>query len=258
MNRRSFLGTSAAGVAASSAAAASSDVSQYIELKFIQMRNSKSNQRGRTTAFLEKHHLPMTKRAGYVSAGYFNKYLGDDSPRMVLVSAFDSLAAMQDAAAAKRADKEFMKASDEFGSADAAPYDRIETWLLRAFDGMPKIEVAKPGEKPRFFDLRTYQAETFTDLREKMKMFNSEEIAIFRKVGINPVFFGETVAGGKMPNLTYMVSYADQAAREAAWSKFGADEDWLRIRSKPEWSNDSIVMTVGNTHLRPLPFSPIR
>ena len=69
MNRRSFLGTSAAaGVAATSAAAASSDVSQYTELKFIQMRNSKSNQRGRTTEFLEKHHLPMTKRAGYAAA----------------------------------------------------------------------------------------------------------------------------------------------------------------------------------------------
>ena len=51
----------------------------------------------------------------------------------------------------------------------------------------------------------------------------SGEIAIFRKVGMTPVFFGQTVAGRNLPNLTYMIGYDDLAARERAWKAFGGD-----------------------------------
>ena len=37
-------------------------------------------------------------------------------------------------------------------------------------------------------------------------MFNSAEIAIFRRTGLRPVFFGETMVGAGMPSLTYMLT----------------------------------------------------
>jgi hypothetical protein len=89
-------------------------------------------------------------------------------------------------------------------------------------------------------------------------MFDDEEIAIFRRCGILPVFFGETIVGTHMPNLTYMVAYDDLAARDKAWRAFGADPDWQRLRARPDLADAEIVSNISNAILRPLPFSDIR
>lgn len=240
-------------------AAETDSSNQYYELRFVQLRNSKANQSERVRELLEKHHLPMTKRLGLGPVGYFQVYLGPDSPKLVILTAFHSLADIESKRAAMQADKEWTKAVDEFGAADQAAYDRQEVWLLRAFDGMPKLEIPPSGEgQTHLFDLRTYEAESERDSNEKIRMFNTEEIAIFRRSGIHPVFFGKTLYGSKMPNLTYMVWYDDLDARAAAWSKFLDDPDWKRIRVQPGWSDAEIVSNVSNTFLRGLPFSPIR
>lgn len=241
-------------------AAESESTNEYYELRFVQLRNSKADQPRRVSEFLEKHHLPMTQRVGIGPVGYFQVYLGPDTPKIVTLTAYGSLADLESKRAAMRADKAWMKAVDEFGAADQAPYDRQEVWLLRAFDGMPKLEVPPRGEgqSSHLFDLRTYQAESERDSNEKVRMFDTEEIKIFRRSGIHPVFFGQTLFGSKMPNLTYLVWYDDLDARAAAWSKFLNDPDWKRIRVQPGWSDAEIVSSVSNTFLRPLAFSPIR
>ncbi len=258
MDRRNFLASSsAAGLAAGSAAAAEGEANQVFELRCYKLRYSKSNQYGRLTDFLESEHLPMTKRVGIVQ-GYFRVTLGEFTPRVYALSAYDSLADMAQKVEAQRADEKWSKADDEFGSHDDAPYDRVESWLLRAFDGMKAIEVPGIPESPRAFDLRIYEQETFRDTREKMTMFNEEEIQIFRDCGIHPVFFGETIVGSHMPSLIYMSHYADMDGRAKAWSTFGNSEGWNRIKNRPGWSNADIVSTVTNIHLAGLPFSPIR
>ena len=188
MDRRNFLATSsAAGLAAGSAAAAGPETgeNQIFELRCYRLRYSKADQFARLTAFLESEHLPMTKRLGVVQ-GYFRVTLGEFTPRVYTVAAYDSLADMADKMAAKRADKAFSAAATKFGLHDEAPYDRVESWLLRAFDGMKAIEVPEAPAKPRTYDLRIYEQETFRDTREKMRMFDEEEIQIFRDCGIHP------------------------------------------------------------------------
>ena len=78
-----------------------------------------------------------------------------------------------------------MEAAIEFGMHDDAPYDQVESWLLRAFDGMKAIEAPEEPAK-RVFDLRIYEQETFRNTQQKMRMFNKEELQIFRACGINP------------------------------------------------------------------------
>ena len=231
-------------------------MNQYFHLVEFQLRNSKSQQRRRLVEFFEQAHLPGLKRAD-ITAGYFQVSLGENTPRLFVLTVYDSMADYEEKYGAAWSDKELMDAAKEFESGEPA-YDRVSSWMMRAFDGMPKIEIPKPNKQPRHFDLRIYEAETFFDLREKMSMFNSEEIAIFKKTGVNPLFFGQTVIGPRQPNLTYMAYYDNMAARDKAWKAFLADDDWNRIKVKPGWGNDDIVMTVSNTFLRPLPFSPIR
>lgn len=261
MNRRTFLSASAAAAAAGGlASAADRPMNQYYELRTYQLRNSSAGQTKRLTDFWEQHHLPMTRRLEIGPIGYFQVYLGPEMPKLVRVTAYDSLAAMEAKLAAMAADKEWSSALRDFGSHPQPAYDRIESSLLRAFDGMPKLEVpAVEKDKPgRLFDLRRYESETATDSAAKIDMFNQEEIKIFRRAGIQPVFFGQTIVGSRMPNLTYLVCYDDMAARDAAWKKFLDDPDWKRIRVKPGWSDAEIVSNISNTFLRPLPFSPIR
>ncbi len=257
MDRRNFLASSSvAGLAAGSATAADS-TNQVFELRCYKLRYSKANQFVRLTEFLESEHLPMTKRLGIVQ-GYFRVTLGEFTPRVYTLSAYDSLVDMSEKLEAQRADEAWTKADDEYGAHDDAPYDRVESWLLRAFDGMKSIEVPEVPATPRAFDLRIYEQETFRDTREKMRMFNEEEIQIFRDCGINPLFFGETIVGSHMPSLIYMSHYADMDARADAWSTFVKSDDWNRIKNRPGWSNADIVATVTNIHLAGLGFSPIR
>ena len=62
---------------------------------------------------------------------------------------------------------------------------------------------------------------------------NSGEVSIFLESGVTPVFMGQAIAGDKMPNLTYMTVYKDQAAKDEAWAKFRQHPDW-KVMSKLE------------------------
>ena len=262
MQRRHFITASAAGgLSAGAASAAERPPNQYIEVRHFQQRNSHALQPARLGEFLEKHHLPMTKRNDFGPVGYFNVTMGADTPMLVMVLAHDSLADMEAKSARKAADKQWMRAADKIGSAAEPPFVRMESSLLRAFDGMPKLETPSAptaGKSPRVFDLRIYQAETFRDVREKVNMFNKGEIDLFRKVGVNPVFFGQAIVGSKLPNLTYMVWYDDLTARQAAWGKFIASDEWKEMSGKPEWANEEIVSNITNIQMQALPFSGIR
>ena len=259
MKRRQFLTVSAASGLTAQASQDSS--TQYIEVRLFHMRHSRSFQPKRLVTFFEEHHLPMTQRNDFGPVGYFNVTMGADQPMLVMTLVYDSLADMEVKSRRQLTDKKWMNAADRLGS-DAEPsFMRMESSLLRAFDGMPKIETPKSSgttESARIFDLRIYQAETFRDVREKVHMFNTGEIDLFRKVGINPVFFGQAVVGPKLPNLTYLVWYDDMAARQKAWKTFLNSPEWGKMISKPEWANEEIVSNILNIQMNPLPFSDIR
>jgi hypothetical protein len=108
------------------------------------------------------------------------------------------------------------------------------------------------------FELRTYEAPNDKALARKIKMFGDGEIDIFRRCGMLTVFFAQTIVGSRMPNLTYMLAYADLAARDKTWAAFSADPEWQKLRSTPGLADADIVNNISNAILRPLPFSPIR
>jgi hypothetical protein len=93
---------------------------------------------------------------------------------------------------------------------------------------------------------------------KKDKMFEDGEAAIFKKLGMQTVFFGRTIAGRNMPSLTYMLGYDDLAAREKMWAAFGRDPEWQKLRATPGLSDAEVVSNITSTLLRPLPFSMIR
>jgi len=268
MNRRQFpLAAAAAGgalLSSSSMSAAaqstSSSKTAIIELRYYHLRNGADNQRQRLSEFLAKQQLPALKRAGAVSMGVFGNTIGEKGPYLLQVSSYASPAALVDAAAKLAADEALVKESANFYNAPGLPYVRMEVQLLQAFDGMPQIEApaGETGRAARIFELRTYESNTPLSLAKKIQMFEQGEIAIFRKTGLQPVFFGRMIAGPNMPNLTYMLCYDDLAARERNWRAFVSHPEWVKLRATPGWSDAEIVSNISNSILSPIQGSPIR
>ncbi len=231
-----------------------------IELRWLRMRNSPSNQMQRTTDFLKNTAVPALRRAGAGMLGFFTSVIAPESPFILALAAFPNVAAMEEARSKEAADPEYVRGRDAYNSGPEPGYERLDSSLLRCFDVMPNVEPQPAaGRRPaRIFELRMYESNNSTTLARKIKMFNEGEAGIFKRLGMQPVFFAETIVGAKMPNLVYMLSYEDLAARDRLWKAFGADPEWQKLRAQPGNSDAEIVSNISNSILHSLPFSDIR
>jgi hypothetical protein len=267
MKRRAFLQSSLAlagsGAAVSSLTAPAEETGggnrQYYELRLYHLR------RGPQTDLFDKFYgeaaLPALHRAGLARVGVFSVMVGPESPTMYVLLAHPALDSLTGTQARLDADAEFQKAGAEFLNAPAAnpAYVRVESWLMMAFEGMPKLEVPSfpGGGAARIFELRTYESHSRKAHLKKVEMFNRGEISIFRRTGLAPVFFGQTLIGSRLPNLTYLLGFENAEAREKGWSAFGADEEWKKLRSTPGYTDAEIVSDISNVLLRPASYSQI-
>jgi hypothetical protein len=135
-------------------------------------------------------------------------------------------------------------------------YARIESSLLAPIAGMPKLARTDPA-KPRLFNLRVYESHNERAAAKKVEMFDQAELAIFLRVRLTPVFFAQTLVGPAMPNLTYLLAFPDEAGRKAAWDRFRADPEWLKLRAVPEYADKEIVSRITNRVLTPTTYSEI-
>jgi hypothetical protein len=257
MKRRNFVAAAAAGIAGS-AIAEETAKSQYFALCYYYMRSGP--QVDRTTKYLSDAYLPAARRAGVKISGFFSPVIGERSPFILSLAVHSSLAAVETASAHLAEDKAFQKGWDEYNIIGDPAYTRMETALLRAFDGIPQL-VAPPTDAKRAartFEMRTYESTNEKASRRKIKMFEDGEAGIFRRLGMSPVFFGQGIFGRNLPSLTYMLAFDDLASRERLWKDFGADEEWRKLRAQPGLSDAEIVSDISNEMLRPLAFSDIR
>jgi hypothetical protein len=136
-------------------------------------------------------------------------------------------------------------------------HGRIESSILVPITGMPKLEKADTS-KPRIFNLRTYRSHNARAAAKKVEMFNKHELAIFRRVGLTPVFFASAIVGPDLPNLTYMLVFPDDDARKAAWARFGKDPEWQKLKAMPEYADKEIISEgITNRILTPASYSEI-
>ncbi len=230
-----------------------------LELRKIQLRNTTDNQRGRATDFIGKVYAPALTHAGAVNVGLFSPIVAADSPFILTLAAYASLDSFDQVQTKLWGDEAFLKEAERATSGPLL-FQRMEVSLLKGFAGFPGIEIqAGDASKPsRIFELRSYESSTPLSLKKKIKMFEDGEIDIFRKYGLAPVFFGEQIAGGKMPNLTYMVGFENATTRDANWRAFGGSPEWKKLSSTPGLSDGETVSNISNMLLAPLAGSQVR
>jgi hypothetical protein len=234
---------------------------EYYELRRYHLRRGPAQQV--MDSYLRQAALPAWQRAGAGPIGVFSVMIGPDSPSFYVVIPHKSLDAFASLPARLAADAEYQKTGAPYldVAATEPAFVRIESSLLRAFDGWPRIALpfggGENGRRSRIFELRTYASHSEKAAKKKIEMFNTAEIAIFRRAGLQPVFFGETLIGPNMPNLTYMLVYEDMAAHDKQWSAFSSDPEWKKLSTTPGFTDPEIVSNISNTYLRPTAYSQI-
>ncbi len=265
--RRSFLKTSLAASAAATlaprsvSAAPAAGAREYYEVRCYRLKPEKrlkaAPNRALLDAYLEKALLPALARRKIGPVGVFtelevNKAAATsaplaDSPVWVLIphASLESIVAVN---ADLNLDPDVQKAGAAYLTTPkpAPAYERVDSWVLRAFKSMPKMEVPEFSAKrvpTRVFEMRDYESHSEERALNKMAMFDDGETDVMRSLGMAPLFFGQAVAGPNLPHLRYITGGPDLATHLANWKKFGPDPRWTKMKGDPRYADNTSLNT---------------
>jgi NIPSNAP len=229
---------------------------EYYELRKYHMQSGPQTKL--TENYVSGALIPGLNRLGMSPIGAFNLSIGPETPTLYVLIPSTSVEALVTADLKLAQDKAFMQAAEPFWNAPATapPYVRIESQLMIAFEGWPKLTPPASRGK-RVFQLRTYESPTNQDHVRKVEMFHNGEFEIFQKAGFGQVFYGDSLIGPRLPNLTYMLTFGDIGEMNAKWAAFGSDPDWKKLSGSPRYAFEQIVSNITNLILTPTDFSQI-
>jgi hypothetical protein len=258
MKRREFFAASSVGLAALTTTTAL--VADEPEKKeFIEVRKYTVKDAEKRTTFvdiLDKALIPALNRQGIKPVGVL---VPIDDPKYALnvfvIIPHKTMDSFINANAKLVADAEYRKvAAPIFETTSKDPvYTDCEAFLLNTFPTAPVLETPALGPDRRY-QMRLYRSFNSERNAAKINMFDQGgELPLFREVGMNPIFFGDIIAGTRMPALLYMLGFASAAKQEEAWKTFGGHPKWAEIRVKPEYKDTATE--IDNVVLLPSPGS---
>ncbi len=254
-------------------APASAASREFYEVRCYHLKADKrlkaSAARAPLDGYLEKALLPALAQRGIKDVGVFTELEVNkqavtaaplaDSPVWVLTP-YASLDAFVGVSAELNRDTTVQKAgADYLQIKKATPaFERIDSWLLRAFAGFPQHQVptfSKNRTATRIFEMRDYESHSELKALSKMDMFDEGEIEIMKDLGMSPVFFGQAISGPNLPHLRYITSAPDLATHLANWKKFGPDPRWVKMKDLPQYAENTSKNTAR--FLAPTPYSAL-
>lgn len=216
------------------------------------------SQPARLAEFFSKSLLPAMKKVHNGPVIVMEALAAPHMPQVVLIMGVESFDQMWSVSKSLFADKEFNAAFEKWEMGEQA-YLSQESQLLEATDYSPEIVTpAKPPSTLRVFELRTYHSPTARQWKLLHERFAGPEIKIFHRTGVHPLFYSSTVFGPNRPNLTYLIPFDSLAAREKAWTAFGADPEWVKVRAESIAKGGQISAISDISLYRAAAYSPIR
>ncbi len=237
------------------AADASSDgAREYFEIRKYTLKSPEKQ--SVLEGYLKDAAIPALNRLGVRHVGVFLPEKAEATPVMYVVLRHGSLDPFVKSTELLT-DTALQQQGAAYLDAPAAEavYERVESWLTRGIAGMPAMVV--PAKGSQVYQLRIYESPSEKTAKKKIEMFDIGELAIFKRSGLNAVFFGETLVGPLMPNLTYMLSFNDAAAKDQAWNTFRVDPEWTKLKTTPGFTDKEIVSRITNIVLVPTAYSQI-
>jgi hypothetical protein len=260
MQRRSFLASSiTASALGYQASGQTRPAREYYELRRYDLQTG--TQQKLTHDYLANALLPGLNRLGMKPVGAFNLDIGVGTPTVYVLIPSESLESLVESEFRLMEDAGYRNAGEAFLRAPATQpaYLRIESSLLIAFEGKPKLTVppATAGKAARVFQLRTYESPSNHDHRVKVEMFHSGEFEVFQRAGFWQVFYGDALIGSRLPHLTYMLSFPNLGEMNAKWEAFRTDPEWKKLTSSSKFNYEEIVSKITNLILSPTGYSQI-
>jgi len=266
MKRRDFLKTSVAVSALAgisplsltgSAAESDKTAREYYEMRLYRLKSA--TDRGLLDGYLEKAAIPALNRLGIKPVGVFSEIEPKEGFGIYVVIPHSSLETYATTAARLNADAEYLKAgADYLETPKANPgFLRVDSWLMLAFAGIPKIELPSycQEKKARIFELRTYESHSEVKAQNKVDMFNAGEIDVMREVGLGPIFYGQALIGRDLPHLTYMTSAENLEAHKKHWGAFGGHPVWKKLSGDKQYADN--VSRITSRMMEPAAYSQI-
>jgi len=258
MKRREFLAAAGlVGIAGASSPAKTKEAADEGKQEYYELRRYYLHvgpKKSLVGDFLRDAGIAAMNRIGIGPVGAFSAMYGPNSPTLYVLLVHKSLESVVQSASRLLEDDEYRKADFVNTGLSEPAYVRMESSLMVAFKNMPKLEV--PEKKPRILELRIYESHSIKAAKKKVEMFNEGgEIAIFKKTGLRPVFFGESIIGQQLPNLNYMLTFDDMEARDKQWKVFSDNPEWKELRANPAYKDT--VSNVTDIILRPEPYSQV-
>lgn len=258
MERRNFLKSTAAmaavTVAGSSLAANNLPVQdkEFYEFRIYQLTGGGA--KNTLKSYLTEALLPLFSKYG-IKLGAFEELDKEDPPKVYTLFVYPSSQVYFQLQKELTTNNDYLTAAKSYFELPAAKpiFERYETFLMEAFDGIPKLRI--PEKNRGLFELRTYESYNEDAARRKIAMFNDEELPLFDKVELHPVFFSKILAGKFMPALMYMLWFKDMDERDANWKKFSDSPEWKSMSAKPIYADT--VSKVRRKFLTPTDYSQI-
>ncbi len=208
-----------------------------------------------TDNYLKDAFLPAMHRLGLKQIGVF-KPLSNDTAAVKLIYVlvqYISLDVWKKTRLNIQSDPVYLQTAKSFVDADTShlPFVRVESTLTEAFPDQVKLIPTELKSNPdAIYELRSYESPTMELHKIKVNMFNAGgEVALFKRLDFQAVFYSDVLSGSKMPNLIYMVVFANKASRDEHWKAFVNSPEWKNISTDPQYRNnvsvnhiDSILM----------------
>lgn len=214
----------------------------YYQVKVYNIKDK--DQEVRVDNYLKNAYLPAMHRAGIKKVGVFKPI--DDGPaagkKIFVFIPLTELAQIEKLEVALANDSQFQTDGADYinGSWEKPPYQRIESILLKAFAEMPEFAVPNhtTPASDQIYELRSYEGPTEKMYQKKIEMFNKGgEVALFKKLNFNAVFYGEVISGSAMPNLMYMTTFPDMKSHDEHWDAFRTHPDWLKLKEVKKYKH---------------------
>ena len=230
----------------------------FYQIKIYHCKND--TQLKQVNDYLENDYLPALHRFNVKNIGVFTP-ISNDTASVKLVYVLIPFKSEEEWLKIDQnllKDVTFATAAKDFlaASADEAPYERMESILLEAFEAQQKLLLPTTKNADRVFELRSYESPTEVLFEKKVAMFNTGgEIPIFNRLGFNPVFYGKVISGSRMPNLMYMPVFDNEQKKNEGWKRFGSDSTWKRISTDPANQNDVNVNHIDSIMMHSTDYS---
>lgn len=206
---------------------------------------STENQERLLDRYFEQAYLPALHRAGISRVGVFKPLANDTASQkhVYVIAAFQNQLMGEETDSVVAHDPIHLSIGKDFLDAawNAPPYDRLQVQWLKAFALAPTLQkpALKGLQSDHIYEYRSYEGPTEAYYRNKVDMFNGGgEIALFERLTFHAVFYGEVIAGNRMPNLVYMTSFDNIASRDEHWKMFSDDPEWKKLVAMEKYQHN--------------------